>query len=76
MPGSGARGQNLVYLQNVVFLCQKFPRSPYLDNHLSVAFILGPKVPYRVGFHSIILDLRVYAGGWVRGKKNSTSLKY
>ena len=45
MSGGGTRGQNLVHLQKVVFLCQSFleevfflelkvPRSTYLDSHI------------------------------------------
>ena len=33
MPGGGARGQNLVHLKQIGFLCL-FSRSLYLGNHL------------------------------------------
>ena len=33
--GTGARGQNLVQFQNIVFLSLKFLESTYLDSHIS-----------------------------------------
>ena len=37
--GGGARGQNLVHLQKVIFLCQSF-----LDKHLSESMIVTWKI--------------------------------
>ena len=42
MPPVGARGQNLIYVVNVVFTECKFSRSP---------FTLRPYIPCRKGFY-------------------------
>ena len=48
----------------------KFSRSSYLDNHL---FMLGPRVPYRVGSHCITFDLWVLARVVVEAKTSKFS---
>ena len=51
MPGCGARGQNLLHLENVVFLEVHILTATYRK-----AFIR----PCRVGFHSMTSNPRVY----------------
>ena len=60
--GRGARGQNLVHLQNIVFLSKtlKFLAVHSLTATYPKAFILGPWVPCRVGFHSMTTDFFIY----------------
>ena len=59
MPGVGARGQNLVCLENVVFLCFYIRiGSP------QKAFTLGPYAYWRLYFYFVTSDTRVHARGW------------
>ena len=56
MLAGGAGGQNLVHLQNMVFQSYKFLEVHILTTTYLKAFILGPWVPDRVGFHSMTSD--------------------
>ena len=40
--GEWARGQNIVHLQKVVFLCQSFPEVYIFATTYQKAFMLGP----------------------------------
>ena len=72
MPGGGARGQNLVHLKQTGFLCLSFLEVYILGTTYQKAFILGPKVPSRVSFHSMTSGPRVHARGWGQRSKFST----
>ena len=63
MPGGGARGQNLVHLKQIGFLCLSFLKVYILGTTYQKAFILGPWVPSRVSFHSLASDPRVHCQG-------------
>ena len=58
-----ARGQNVVHLQNVVFLLHGFLEVHILATTYQKAFILRPYVPCRVLFHSMTSDPRVHCQG-------------
>ena len=73
--GDGVRGQNLVHLQKVVFLCLSFLEVYIFATTYQKAFILGPKVPRRVSFHSMPSDSWVHVGGWGQRSNSSTSSK-
>ena len=64
----GARRQNLVLVQNVVFLCQSFLEVHILTTTYQNPFILKQYVPCRIDFHSITSDPRVNAGDGARGQ--------
>ena len=75
MSGGRARGQNVVHLQNVVFLLQSFLEVHILTTIYQKAFILRPYVPCRVLFHAMTSDPRVHGQGWGSRSESSTSLK-
>ena len=49
--------------RQLIMFALKFSRSPYLDNHLSEAFILGPYELCEAGFPFMPSDHRVHARG-------------
>ena len=61
MPRCGDRRQNLVHVQNVVFLFQSFLKVHTLTTTYQKPFILRTYVSCRVEFYSITSDPRVYA---------------
>ena len=64
----GARGQNLVHLQKVVFLCQSFLEvNTGISTTYQKTFILRSYVQHRVSFYSMTLDSRVHARGEGQG---------
>ena len=67
MPGGRASGQNVVHLQNVVFLLQNFLKVNILTTTYQ-AFVLRPNVPCKVLFHSMTSDPRVQGQGGARGQ--------
>ena len=75
MAGGRARGQNVVHLQNVVFLLQSFLEVDILTIAYQKAFILRPNVPCRVLFRSMRSDPRVYGKRLGSGSDSSTTLK-
>ena len=75
MSGGRARGQNIVHLQNEVFLLQSFLEVHILTTIYQEAFILRPYVPCRVLFHSMTSDPRVNGHGWGSRSESSISLK-
>ena len=75
MSGDRARGQNVVYFQNVVFLFQSFLEVYILTTTYQIVFILRSYVPCRFLFHSMTSDPRVHGLGWGSRSESSTSLK-
>ena len=75
LPGDRARGQNVVHLQNVVFLIQSFLEVHILTTTYQKAFILRPYVPSRVLFNYMTSDPRVHDQGWGSRSEYSTSSK-
>ena len=63
MSGDRARGQIVLYLQNVVFLFQSFLEVYILTTTYQKVFILRSYVPCRVLFHSMTSDLGSMACG-------------
>ena len=49
--------------RRLIMFALKFSRSPYFDNHLSEAIILGPYVLCEAGFPFMPSDHRVHARG-------------
>ena len=68
------RFKNVVHLQNVVFLLQKFLEVHILTTTYQKLFILRPFVPCRVLFHSMTSDPRVHDLKWGSMSDSSTSL--
>ena len=75
MPGGGARGQNVVHLQNAVFLLQSFLEVDILTITYMKAFVLRPYVPCRVLFRSMRSDPRVFGKRLGSRSESSTTLK-
>ena len=75
MPGGITRGQNVVRLQNVVFLLQSFIEVNILPTTYQKAFALRPSVPCKFLFHSIVSDPRAHGQGWDSRSESSTSRK-
>ena len=64
----GARGQNLVHLQKVVFFCQSFLEVNTLTTYQKTFIhVLGSYVQHRVSFYYMTLDSRVHARGGGQG---------
>ena len=75
MPGGRARGQNVVHLQNVVYLLQKFLEIDILTITYQKAFMLRPYVPFRALFRSMRSDPRVHGQGLGSRSEYCTTLK-
>ena len=73
MTGGRARGQNVVHLQNVVFL--SFLEVHILKTTYEKAFILRPNVPCKVLLHFMTSDPRIHGQEWGSMSESSTSLK-
>ena len=73
MPRGEARRQNIVHVQNVVFLCQSHLDVHILTTTYQKPLILRTKVPCRVDFHPITSVPRVHAGVELMSKSSISS---